>query len=192
MMKNPPRRSAPPIWKALFDDCFREQTIEVLRERAGVPARSYTAEDAETLEKLLSEPIYAWVDAFGKGHRRHPEIIAADAVLECVGLDVAYGFKYRQQIEAAHIDKLDRLWAEFQRLAGVAMVADQEQARIQAGRRNAKNAKGRHKPQVTGSAIRQFKTKHEYDKGTAYGWIVAAAAHFKVDRNTIKAHENDE
>ncbi len=191
-MNKPPQRSAPPIWQVLFDDYFREHTIDVLRERAGVPARSYTTEDADTLEKQLVEPLYAWIDAFGKDRRRLTEIVAADAVLECVNLDIAYGFKCRQQIEREHIDKLDRLWTEFQRLAGVAMVADQEQARIQAGRRNAKNATGRHKPQVTGSEIRKFKAKHEYDKGTAYGWIAAAATHFKVDRNTIKAHENDE
>lgn len=190
MKKSP--RAAPPIWHTLFDDYFRESTIDVLRERAGVPARSYTIEDAETLEKLLVEPLYAWIDAFGKDHRRLTEIVAAGAVLECVSLDVAYGFKYLQQIEAAHIDKLDRLWTEFQRLAGIAIAADQEQARIEAGRRNAQNAKGRHKPQVRGPAIREFKAKHEYDKGTAYGWIAAAATHFKVDRNTIKAHENDE
>lgn len=191
-MKKPSQRSAPPIWQVLFDDYFREHTIDVLRERAGGPARRYTTEDADTLEKQLVEPLYAWIDAFGKDCRRLAEIVAADAVLECVDLDVAYGFKYRQQIEREHIDKLDRLWTEFQRLAGVAMVADQEQARIKASMRNVKNAQGRRKPHVTGPAIRDFKLKFEYDKGATHGWLTAATLHFMVDRNTIKAHENDE
>ena len=185
-------RPTVPTWHALFDDYFREHTIRVLQERAKVPAQSYTIEDADTLEKLLVEPLYDWMDAFGKDNRRLSEISAADDVLECVRLDVAYGFKYRQQIEREHIDKLDRLWAEFQRLAGVALVADQEQARIKASMRNAKNAQGRHKPHATGVAIRKFKSLFEYDKGTTRGWLVAATKHFNVDRNTIKAHENDE
>lgn len=190
-MKRAPRNAAP-IWHTLFDDYFRESTIAVLRERAGVPARSYTPEDADTLEKLLVKPLYAWMDTFGKERLRLTEIVAADDVLECVCLDVAYGFRYRQQIEREHVDKLDRLWTEFQRLAGVAIVADQEQTRIKASMRNAKNAKGRHKPSVTGCNIREFKAKYGCDNGKDYGWQAAAAKHFKVTRYTIKAHENDE
>lgn len=191
-MKKPPQRSAPPIWQVLFDDYFRERTIDVLRERAGGPARRYTVEDAETLEKLLAEPLYAWIDAFGKDHRRLTETIAADAVLECVDLDVAYGFKYRQQIEREHIDKLDRLWTEFQRLAGVAVVADQERARINASVRGSNNAQGRHKPHVTGPEIRKFKGGYMDRTLKEHGWIAAAAKHFKVTRNTITKHENDD
>lgn len=179
-------------WQGLFDDYCREHTVRVLRERAGVAEGNYESADAETLELLLVAPLYAWMDHFGKDLRRLTEIVAADELIECATLDIGYGFRYRQHIPAEHIDKLDRLWTEFQRLAALAVVADENKKRTVAAKRNAKNATGRHKPNASGVAIRVFKEEFTYENGRSHGWIAAAANHFKVHRNTIKAHVNDE
>lgn len=181
-----------PHVNGLFDDCFREHTIAVIRELAGAPEQSYAQEDADALERFLVRPLCDWMDQFGKAPPRFPEISAADDLIECATLTIAYGFRYRQHVAPEHIDKLDRLWQEFQRLAALGVVADQERSKTETRKRNAKNAKGRHKPLVTGPALREFRDRYVYQHGFERGWKKLAAQHFKVTPATIRAHENDQ
>lgn len=181
-----------PSVNPLFDDYFREHTIAVLRGRASAPELSYNLEDADTLDKSLVQLLYDWMDQFGNSPERFTEISAADDLIECATLDIAYGFRYRQHVAPEHIDKLDRLWQEFQRLAAIGVVAEQERSKTETRKRNARNAKGRHKPQVTGPALRDFRDKYIDQHGFERGWKKLAATHFKVTAATITAHENDQ
>jgi hypothetical protein len=176
----------------LLDDYFRESTIDTLRERASAPEQRYTVEDAETLERLLLTPLYDWMDTHGLGWHGFSGGSAADDLIECIKLDIAYGFRNRQHVPVERIDKLDRLWQNFQRLAAIDRVADQERKKIEVIKRSVKGGRGRKKPQVTGPELRKFRDEYIAQHGFERGWKKSAAEHLKVTRATITAHENDQ
>lgn len=169
----------------LVDIGGQEHAIEVIREWADCASVDYQERDAETIERLLVGPLWRWIGQQGEGAERRSDVQAAMALATYADEDIAYSLRYRQKLYPEHINKLDGLWREFQRVVGVGSAMCEQRKRVELSRRQSLAASQKRKAAVTHEALTKFRDNFEARYGTSRGWKKAACAEFKIDNKTL-------
>ncbi|HOX60029.1 MAG TPA: hypothetical protein PLC99_24395 [Verrucomicrobiota bacterium] len=176
-----------PALDALFDIYEQQRAIEVIRDWASLPDNRYTESDADTIKELLVDPLWEWIEQQGDNTTRRADVAAAIELVECADSDIVYGFRYRQKVHPCHIDELDRLWREFQRIVGADMITGVLIQQEVASSRQSKNASKPRKKEVTKASLDKFRDTFEAEYGRSWGWKKAACIEFEIDLKTLNS-----
>lgn len=179
-----------PAIDGLFDVYGQQHAIEVIRDWASVPDNRYTESHAKNIEELVVDPLWEWIAQQGDNAKNRVDVTAAAELAESAENDIVYGFRYRQKVYPEHVDKLDALWREFQRIVGADTIIGDRIKQEKASERQSINASQPRKKEVTKDALDKFKDEFGAEHGRTWGWKKSACIEFGIDRKTLNERLN--